>query len=41
MEHQKSEYFFADEPVEFLLLATALAAVTILGSAALLIASFL
>ena len=35
VQHQKSEYFLADEPIEFLLLASALSLGTILASAVL------
>ncbi|WP_280637085.1 hypothetical protein [Rhizobium sp. 16-449-1b] len=39
MEHQKSDYFVADEPIEFLLLAAALSGVTIFAGAAMIIAA--
>ncbi|MFS2152853.1 MULTISPECIES: hypothetical protein [unclassified Rhizobium] len=39
MEHQKRGYLLADEPVEFLLLAAGLLAITILAGAVVIIAA--
>lgn len=39
MEHQKSGYLLADEPVEFLLFAAGLSALTILAGVVVIIAA--
>ncbi|MDM9645652.1 hypothetical protein [Rhizobium sp. S163] len=39
--HQKNEYFWEDEPIEFLLLASTLAGATIVAGAVMVIMAFL
>jgi len=39
--HRKNEYFWEDEPIEFLLLASTLAGATIVAAAVMVIMAFL
>ncbi len=39
--HQKNEYFWEDEPIEFLLLASTLTGATIVAGAVMVIMAFL